>query len=258
MKVLFIGDIVGQPGRDILCRRLGEIIDGECPDVVIANAENAAGGKGLTGQVAGELFDLGVHVLTLGNHTFDRKEIEDALSDTRILRPVNYPPNVPGRGYGIYPLSNNRKIAVISLMGRVYLPDIDCPFRAMNDVLEQVAAQTANIVVDFHAEVTSEKVAMSWYLDGRVSAVIGTHTHVQTADERIMPRGTACLSDAGMTGPVDGVIGMDRDVIIKKFLTGIPQHFVVAKGNAAIQGCVIEINEATGKADTIRRINIQG
>jgi metallophosphoesterase (TIGR00282 family) len=258
MKVLFIGDIVGQPGRDILARRLNEIIDETQPDFVVANGENAAGGKGLTGTIAKELFDLGIQVLTLGNHAFDRREIEEALIDPRILRPANYPPNVPGKGWGVYAVSGGRKLAVVNLLGRVYLPAIDDPFRTANDILEKIYAETRNILVDIHAEVTSEKVAMGWYLDGRVSAVVGTHTHIPTADERIMPKGTAYLTDAGMTGPTDGVIGMDRDVVIKKFLTGIPQHFVVAKGNASVQGCVIDIDDATGQAKSIKRINIQG
>jgi metallophosphoesterase (TIGR00282 family) len=258
MRVLFIGDVIGQPGRDILVRRLAELVEAEDAGFVIVNGENAAGGKGLTPAIAGELFDLGINVITLGNHTFDRREIEDALSDSRILRPANYPPNVPGQGYGIYTLGAGKKIAVVSLMGRVYLTPIDCPFRKANEILDKIAGETSTVIVDFHAEVTSEKIAMGWYLDGRVSAVIGTHTHVPTADERILPRGTAFITDAGMTGPVDGVIGMDRDVVIKKFLTGMPQYFVVAKGNVMIQGCIIDIDDATGRATAIRRIAVQG
>jgi metallophosphoesterase (TIGR00282 family) len=192
----------------------------------------------------------------MGNHTFDRREIEDVIDQPAILRPANYPPGVPGHGWGIFSLKDGRKIAVVSLLGRIYLPDVDCPFRKMNEVLEEIYPQTRNIFVDFHAEVTSEKQAMGWYLDGRVSAVIGTHTHIPTADERILPKGTAYLTDAGMTGPSEGVIGMDKEIIIKKFLTSIPQQFVVAKGNAIIQGCCIELDESSGKAVSLRRIKV--
>ncbi len=254
MIILFIGDIVGEPGRNILERVLPDLREEYAPDFVIANAENSAGGKGLTGPVAADLFSLGVNVLTLGNHTFDRSEIENAINNQKILRPANYPPAVPGQGYGVYSVEGKGKIAVISLMGRVYMPLTDCPFRRINEVLEQTSPLAAVTIVDFHAEVTSEKVAMSWYLDGRVSAVIGTHTHVPTADERILPGGTAAFSDAGMTGPSEGIIGMDRELVLKKFLYGIPQRFTVARGQTVLQGAVIDIDETTGRARSIRRI----
>lgn len=256
MKILFIGDIVGHPGREILSRLLRNLKEQEKPDFVIANAENAAGGKGLTSAVASELFNLGIDVLTLGNHSFDRKEVEQVISNPNILRPANYPPNVPGQGYGIYNLKDGTIVSVLNLMGRVYLPAIDCPFRTANAILEKIYPHTKNIFVDFHAEVTSEKQAMGWYLDGRVSAVIGTHTHIPTADEKIMPGGTAYLTDAGMTGPSGGIIGMDRDLVIKRFLTGMHEHYVIAKDSPIMQGCFVEIDSATGKSTSIRRFSL--
>ena len=258
MKVLFVADIVGQPGREILSNRLPELKDREKPDFIIANGENAAGGKGLTAVVAQEIFNSGVNVITLGNHAFDRKEIEEAITNPRILRPANYPPNVQGKGYGVYSIDGKGKIAVINAMGRVYMPIIDCPFRGMNDVLEKISGETKVIFVDFHAEVTSERVAMGWYLDGRVSAVIGTHTHIPTADEKILPQGTAYITDAGMTGPCEGVIGMDKEIVLKRFLTGLPHPFAVAKGQNIMQGCVVEIDESTGKARSIKRFSVEG
>ncbi|MFH1368306.1 MAG: TIGR00282 family metallophosphoesterase [Elusimicrobiota bacterium] len=256
MKIIFIADIVGEPGRGIIAKTLPGLVSRENPDFVIANAENSAGGKGLTGSIAGELFGLGIDVLTLGNHTFDRKEIDTAIENPKVLRPANYPPNVPGRGWNIYTAKNGKKAAVVNLMGRVYMPIIDDPFRSANELLEIINKETKNIIVDFHAEITSEKQTMGWYLDGRVSAVIGTHTHIPTADESILPGGTAYISDSGMTGPADGVIGMDKEIIIKKYLTGIPQHFVVSKGPAVMQGCVVEINENDGKALKISRFSL--
>lgn len=258
MKVLFVADIVGQPGREILKKKLPELKNKEKPDFIIANAENAAGGKGLTPGVSTEIFLTGVNVLTLGNHAFDRKEIDSIIKDDRILRPANYPPNVPGIGWNIYNLGDSLKLAVINIMGRVYMPIIDCPFRKINEILEEVSSETKNIIVDFHAEITSEKQTYGWYLDGRVSAVIGTHTHIPTADEKILPGGTAYITDAGMTGPSQGVIGMDREVIIKKYLTGLRQHFTVAKGEAVMQGCVFDIDNNTGKALSIKRFSIEG
>ncbi|MCX5781264.1 MAG: TIGR00282 family metallophosphoesterase [Elusimicrobia bacterium] len=258
MKILFIADVVGQPGRETLCKRFPEIKEKEKPDFIIANAENAAGGKGLTGPTAREIFGCGIDVITLGNHAFDRKEIEEVINNPKILRPANYPPNVQGKGYGVYHLDGKGKIAVINIMGRIYLPNIDCPFRGINDILEIIKKETKVIIVDFHAEVTSEKNAMGWYLDGRVSAVIGTHTHIPTADEKILPLGTAYITDVGMTGPVEGVIGMDKEIVLKKFLTGLPHPFVVAKGQTVMQGCVVEIDENSGKAQSIRRFSIQG
>lgn len=255
MKVLFIGDIVGEPGRLAVKETLRELTRNTQFDFIIANGENTSGGKGLTKDVAEELFSLGVNVITLGNHTWGRKEIEQIIDDPRILRPVNFPPGVPGKGWNIYSVSgDNTKIAVINLMGRVYMPLLDCPFRSADSVLKEITLQTENIIVDFHAEITSEKQAMGWYLNGKVSAVMGTHTHVQTADERILSDGTAYLSDCGMCGSEDGVIGMDREIILKRYLTSMPYRFIVAKGNLIFNGCRIDIDKTTGKATIIESI----
>lgn len=256
MKLLFIADIVGEPGREMISKRLPGLINRENPDFVVANAENSAGGKGLTGMIAGELFGSGVDVITLGNHTFDRKEIESTIDNPKILRPANYPVGVPGNGWGVYETRAGKKIAVINLMGRVYMPILDDPFRKAGELIEKAAKETKCIFVDFHAEITSEKQTMGWYLDGRVSAMCGTHTHIPTADERVLPGGTAYITDAGMTGPSEGVIGMDKEVILKKYLTGIPQHFSIAKGASVMQGCVIEIETESGKATSIKRFSL--
>jgi len=256
MKIIFISDIIGQPGRDIVASKLPVLREKEKPFFVIANAENSAGGKGITVSIADELFALGVDVITLGNHTFDRKEAEAALSSERVLRPANYPPMAPGTGWGVYQSAEGVKVAVVNLMGRVYMPLTDCPFRAASNLLEKVSKETRNIIVDFHAEITSEKQAMGWYLDGKVSAVLGTHTHIPTADERVLPQGTAYISDSGMTGPAEGVIGMDKELVLKKFLTGIPQHFEVAKGRSIMQGCVLDIDTGSGKAQSIKRFSV--
>src|SRR3989339_495068 len=260
MIILFIADIVGQPGRDCVRKLLPELAGEKKPDIIIANAENVAGGKGLTGPLALELFDSGAQVLTLGNHAFDRKEVDSIIGDPRIVRPANYPPMVAGRGCTVITTTTGKKLAVISLMGRVYMPHTDCPFRKASEVLETMAKENPDInivFVDFHAEITSEKQAFGWFLDGRVSAVIGTHTHVQTADARILPSGTAYITDAGMTGPRDGIIGMDRDIIIKKYLTAIPHRFSVAAGPAMLNACVIDIDTDTGASTGIRIIRIE-
>lgn len=256
MKIVFIADIVGSGGRKILSDKLAGMRLKEKPDFIIANAENAAGGKGLTRAIAQELFSLGINVLTMGNHTFDRKEIIDILDDPRVLRPANYPPGVPGQGWGVYTAATNEPIGVVNLMGRVYLPLIDCPFRAADAVIEKIRHETKIVFVDMHAEVTSEKNAIVQYIDGRVTAVVGTHTHVPTADETIRPSGTAFLTDAGMTGPAEGVIGMDRDTVLKKFLTGMPQHFIEAQGRCVLQGCIVDADAGTGLARSIKRFSI--
>ncbi|MBN1621327.1 MAG: TIGR00282 family metallophosphoesterase [Endomicrobiales bacterium] len=257
-KVLFIADIVGKPGRIIIKDKLPEMIESEQPDFVIANAENSAGGKGLTEPVATELFDAGINVLTLGNHAFDRKEVEQIIDNKQILRPANYPSNVPGKGWNVYTTKNGVKLAVVNVMGRVYMPLLDCPFLTINNILEKIHPLTRNIIVDFHAEITSEKQTFGWFLDGRVSAVLGTHTHIPTADEKILPDGTAYITDTGMTGPSEGIIGMDREIIIKKYITGVPHHFVVAKGPSIMQGAIVEIDTDSGKAASIKRFSILG
>ncbi|MDR1196572.1 MAG: TIGR00282 family metallophosphoesterase [Endomicrobium sp.] len=254
MKLIFISDIVGQLGRNIVKNKLPDLIAENKPDIVIANAENAAGGKGLTPQTAKELFECGINVITLGNHAFDRHEVFDILGDCRVLRPANYPQSVAGKGYGVFVLPDGKKIAVINLIGRVHMPITDCPFAAADRIIEKVLKETKNIFVDFHAEATSEKNAMGLYLDGRVSAIVGTHTHIPTADERVLPKGTAYITDAGMTGPSEGVIGTDAKLVIQKFVTGIHKHFVLAKGKSSFQGCIIETGN-DGKALSIKRFS---
>jgi len=256
IHVVFIADIVGEPGRKIINKVLPKFKEKEKAQFVIANAENAAGGFGLTAWVAKEIINSGVEVLTLGNHVWDRKEVKEIIEEPYVLRPANYPPFTPGHGYNFYTTVEGIRIAVVNLMGRVYMPDLDCPFRCMDVLLPVIKKETNLTIVDFHAEITSEKQAMGWYLDGKVSAVIGTHTHVQTADERILPEGTAYITDSGMTGPHDGVIGIKKEIILKKYLTQIPIRFEVAKKDLSFQGVTLDLDEKTGKALSIRRFQI--
>jgi metallophosphoesterase (TIGR00282 family) len=259
LKVLFLGDIIGKPGRNAIDRNLGDLIGKNDIDIVIANGENAAGGLGISVKTAGSLLNMGIDVITTGNHVFKKREIYSLLDkEDRLLKPANYPPDTPGKGYNIYEVEKlgNLKIAVINLCGRVFVENLDCPFRTVDRILEYVSGETPIIIVDMHAEVTSEKVAMGWYLNGRVSAVVGTHTHIQTADERILPDdGTAYITDVGMVGPRDSVIGVKKENIIERFLTGMPQKFTVAREDVWINGVVIDIDEKTGKASSIKRIN---
>jgi hypothetical protein len=258
MNILFIGDVFGSPGREFLAERLPQLISSYSADFVVANGENAAGGNGLTPEVAAEVFSCGVDVMTSGNHIWDKKEIFPFLDqDRRVLRPVNYPPGVPGRGIGIYQARNGQSIAVASVCGRVFSPqNLDCPFRALEAEIPKLRMTTPAILVDFHAEATSEKMAMGWYLDGKVSAVLGTHTHVQTADETILPGGTAYITDAGMTGSVEGVIGVKRDVILKHFLTQLPARHEPAKGKRVLCGVFLQI-DSRGVARSVERIQIK-
>ena len=256
MKILFIGDVVGRPGRDILAARLRGLINTWRADLVIVNGENAAGGKGITPDVAREIFDAGADVITMGNHTWDNRAILQCIdAEPNLIRPANYPPGTPGRGYTLYELSPGRKpVAVVNLMGRVFMQAIDCPFAGIDRILKELEGITPLIFVDFHAEVTSEKIAMGWYLDGRVTAVAGTHTHVQTADERILPKGTAFISDAGMTGPRDSVLGVDPQIIIRKFTTQMPVRHELAEGQKTLNGIFVEAEENTGRASKLVRI----
>ncbi len=254
MKVLFIGDIVGRPGRNSLKAHLHTLVERYRVDFVIANGENAAGGFGITVKAAEELYSLGVHVLTSGNHIWDKKEAISHLDkEDRILRPHNYPPGTPGRGSIIYPLGG-RQVAVLNLQGRVFMPNIDCPFRAADEEVKRLAEETDIIIVDFHAEATSEKVAIGYYLDGRVSAVVGTHTPVQTADEKILPGGTAYITDVGMTGPENSTIGVKNEQVLERFLYQVPTRFEVPKGPTVFSAVVIEINDDTGRATAIQRL----
>lgn len=246
MRILFIGDIVGAPGRRIIQDRLADTVAQQGIELVIANCENAASGFGITPRLAEELLESGIEVLSGGNHIFDRKEILEYFPhQPRLLRPANYPPGTPGSGLYIGKTAKNGvSYAVLNVQGRVFMAAIDCPFRTVDRELARIRQDVRVVIVDHHAETTSEKQAMGWYLDGRVTAVIGTHTHVATADERVLPGGTAYITDVGMTGPHDGVIGMDRPGIVKKFLDGLPSRFEVAAGDVQMNCVVVDADEA--------------
>lgn len=257
VNILFIGDIVGKPGRQAVSRELHRLVDRYHVDVVIANGENASGGFGITAESARELFACGIHLFTSGNHIWDKKEALEYLKhEERILRPANYPEGAPGKGRTVTVTPAGVKVGVINLEGRVFMDNLDCPFRAADREIAALADLTKVILVDFHAEATSEKTSLGWYLDGRVSAVVGTHTHVQTADERILSSGTAYITDVGMTGAFDSVIGVRKDEPIQKFLTQLPAKFEVAKKDLRLNGVVVTIDEATGHAVGIERVNI--
>jgi 2',3'-cyclic-nucleotide 2'-phosphodiesterase len=255
MKILFIGDVVGSPGRDMIVEYLPKLKSKYRPQFTIINGENAAGGKGITEKIYRQFLEKGANVITLGNHTWDNREIFDFINDAKyMVRPANFPEGTPGKGL-VFVNLNGIEIAVINLQGRTFLPPLDCPFRKADELVKAAKAKTNIIFVDFHAEATSEKQAMGWYLDGKVSAVVGTHTHVQTADKRILPNGTAYITDVGMTGPYDGILGMDREVVLKRFLTSLPVRFEVPKtGRNQLSACLIEIDAKTGiskRIDTI-------
>jgi hypothetical protein len=256
MKLLFIGDIVGRPGRDLVRRHLKALAASQAVDLVIANGENAAGGAGITRENTNELLASGIDVITSGNHVWDKREtLEFIGAEPRLIRPANYPAGTPGRGSYLARGRNGVQVGVVNVMGRVFLHALDDPFRVAEREIERVRDEGAQVVfVDMHAETTSEKMALGWYLDGKVSAVVGTHTHVQTADERILPGGTAYLTDVGMTGPHDGVIGMDREAVIARFMSGLPVRFEPATGDARLHGVTITADPATGKATAIERI----
>ncbi len=253
MKILFIGDIVGSPGRGAVKALVPKLKKEKAIDFVIANAENSSGGTGLTQKSAEELFDSGCDCLTSGDHIWKLKEVFKIIDHPYVLRPLNLAPAVPGRGYCILK-KNDLKLGVINLQGRVFMPAIECPFRAVREAVLQIRKETNCLLVDIHAEATSEKVAMGYFLDGEVSAVCGTHTHIQTADEKILPKGTAYISDAGMCGPYDSVIGQEKVRIIERFLTGMPVKFEVASGDVQLCGVIVDIDEASGKARGIERI----
>jgi len=257
MRILFIGDIVGKAGRQAIEGVLEKVITEHKIEFTIANGENAAGGMGITPPIAIEILDQGVDVLTSGNHIWTKKEIFPFLDqEPRILRPANYPPKVPGRGSGIFPLGNGLKVGVLNLEGRVFMKHLDCPFRVGEKEIELLRKETNIILVDFHAEATSEKMAMGWFLNGKVSAVMGTHTHVQTSDERILDEGTAYITDVGMTGPLNSVIGIRKGVALERLLTQIPWKFDVATEEIELQGVVIEVDSKTGKSKNIQRIKV--
>jgi 2',3'-cyclic-nucleotide 2'-phosphodiesterase len=261
LNILFIGDIFGSAGRKIVREHIGHVRDSHNVELVIINAENAAGGFGVTPQIAEDLFDMGADVLTTGNHVWDKRELLEYLNSApadsqdrprRVLRPANFEPGVPG--YGIFEGTTQSGVdyAVIDLMGKVFMNGTNNPFLAANEILAGIRARV--IVVDFHGEATSEKVAMGWHLDGRVTAVLGTHTHVPTADERILPGGTAYQTDVGMSGPYDSVIGVEKDLVLHRFLTGMPGKFEAARGNPKMCAALITCDPATGRASAIQRI----
>ena len=256
MTILFIGDIVGRPGRDLVQKGLRAVVEHYDVDFTIANAENAAAGFGLTRDIGDTLLDWGIDVMTSGNHIWDKKEVLEYIpGEPRLLRPANFPAGVPGRGSCVAQTRDGRSVGVINLMGRVFMAPLDDPFAVALREIDAVRHRARIIFVDVHAEATSEKIAMGWHLDGRVTAVIGTHTHVQTADERILPGGTAYLTDAGMTGPHDSIIGMEKEPSLSRFLNGMPAKFEPAAGNPRLNGAVIEADDKTGRATKITRIS---
>src|SRR3989338_1709313 len=255
MNILFIGDIVGSPGREAIQKLLPALTKEYKLDFVIANAENAAGGSGITPRVAEELFAAGVNVLTSGDHIWKKREIFEMIAqEERILRPANFPAGAPGRGFSLFTSRKGLKVGVVNVSGRVFMEALERPFKTSLRAQEELSKETKIIIVDIHAEATSEKVALGWYLDGRVSAVLGTHTHIQTADEKILPKGSAYITDVGMTGPCDSVIGRRIEDVLERFLTQIPIRFEVARENVQLQGAVLDIDEDTGKARSIVRI----
>jgi len=255
MRILFIGDIVGKPGRQAIEGLLERTVSEHQIDFTVANGENAAGGMGITPSIASDFLDLGVDVLTSGNHIWAKKEIIPFLDDEeRLLRPANYPGGAPGRGAGVFRLGSGRKVGVVNLEGRVFMRNLECPFRVGEREIEMLRAETPIILVDFHAEASSEKMALAWFLNGKASAVLGTHTHVQTADERILSGGTAYITDVGMTGPLASVIGIRKQVAIERFLTQIPWKFEVATEEIELQGVILDVEEETGKSRSIQRI----
>ena len=258
LRALLIGDVVGGPGRRIMTQKLSDLRKACAADFCVANAENASGGSGLTRANAREVFDAGVDVITMGDHVWKRKEIIQVIeTEPRLLRPQNYSPLAAVSGMGIYTLPGGQNIAVLNLIGRVFMKPADCPFRAADDALRQLAPHTPNILVDMHAEATAEKIAMGWHLDGRVTCLFGTHTHVQTADERVLPKGTAFICDVGMTGPYDSVLGRRRDRVLKATLTQMPASFDVARGDVRISGAVVTFDPDTGKAESIERVHVR-
>ncbi|RXZ77892.1 TIGR00282 family metallophosphoesterase [Paenibacillaceae bacterium] len=254
MKVLFIGDIVGNVGRNALKRVLPVLRDKHNPHIIIANGENAAAGRGITAAIARDFFQWGVHGITMGNHTWDNKDIFEWIDDEpRLVRPANYVPEAPGQGVAII-RANGKELAIVNLQGRTFLPPIDCPFRKADEILDELGGRVKHIFVDFHAEATSEKIAMGWYLDGRASLVVGTHTHVQTNDDTILPEGTAYITDVGMVGSKEGVLGMERKAVEHRFLTQMPTRFVVDEGKWHFHAVLADLDDATGKARSLTKI----
>jgi 2',3'-cyclic-nucleotide 2'-phosphodiesterase len=254
MKILFVGDVVGSPGRKMVQEYLPKLKKKFQPNITIINGENAAGGKGITEKIYNQFLEWGAQAITLGNHAWRNKEIFDFIEGAKfLLRPANFPDGSPGKGM-VFLQHNGLDIAVINIQGRTFMDMIDCPFKKVDQLIEEAKKRTSIIFVDFHAEATSEKQAMGWYLDGKVTAVVGTHTHVQTADNRILPKGTAYITDVGMTGPYDGILGVDKESVIKKFLTSLPVRFEVSEGRTQLNAVLIEVDVKTGLAKSINRI----
>lgn len=258
MQILILGDVMGRPARRAVKAVLPSLIKNHGVDLVVANAENAAGGMGVDVKSAEELFAAGAQVLTSGNHIWKKKEIYAYLDDqANLIRPANFPPGAPGRGWCAWQDHGGLRALIINLQGRVFMPNhVDDPFRCVDGILKEKHSHSPVVIVDMHAEATSEKSAMGWYLDGRVSVVYGTHTHVQTADERILPGGTAYITDVGMCGPLDSVIGMERETVIKGFLNQLPRPFEVAQDNVVLQGVIVNVDEQTGRAQDIQRLRV--
>jgi metallophosphoesterase (TIGR00282 family) len=257
-RILFVGDVVGRPGRRALRHLAPNLLEEESPDFVVINAENSAGGFGITWNSVHALFDAGADVLTNGNHTWDKREaIEIVEQDRRVIRPENYPPGTPGKGHGIFESRSGVKVGVVNLLGRVFMDPKDCPFRLGRRILEEMLRETPILLVDFHAEATSEKGAFAWHVDGLASAVFGTHTHVPTGDARILPGGTAFQTDVGMTGAYEGVIGMGRDGALRRFLTGLPTRFEPAESDLRLDAVAVDVDPRSGRALSIRRIQKQ-
>ena len=257
MRILFIGDIVGRPGRELVRQGLQPIAEHHRIDLVIANAENAAAGFGITREIGEQLLDWGVDVMTSGNHIWDKKEALDYIGiEPRLLRPANYPAGAPGRGSYLVRTRDNVSVGVVNVMGRVFMVNIDDPFAVVLKEIEELKQRARIVFVDFHAEATSEKIAMGWHLDGKVTAVVGTHTHVQTADERVLPRGTAYITDVGMTGPHDSIIGVDIAAALGKFLTALPAKFETATANPRLNGVIVDADPQSGRATGIERLSL--
>src|SRR5205809_5701473 len=256
VRILFIGDIVGRPGRELVRRGLSALVEHHAIDLVIANVENAAAGFGITREIGDQLLDWGVGVMTSGNHIWDKKEALDYIgAEARLLRPANFPAGAPGNGRYLARSDAGHSVGVINVMGRIFMLPIDDPFAVVLREIEALRARTRIIFVDFHAEATSEKIAMGWHLDGKVTALIGTHTHVQTADERILPKGTAYLTDVGMTGPHDSIVGVEIEAALSRFLTGLPARFEPATGNPRLHAAIVEANDRTGLATAVERLS---
>jgi metallophosphoesterase (TIGR00282 family) len=257
VRILFIGDIVGRPGRELVRQGLQAIVEHHQIDLVIANAENSAAGFGITREIGDQLLDWGVDVMTSGNHIWDKKEALDYIgAEPRLLRPANYPAGAPGNGSYLARTRDGRSAGVVNVMGRVFMLNIDDPFAVVLREIEALKQRTRVVFVDFHAEATSEKIAMGWHLDGKVTAMVGTHTHVQTADERILPKGTAYLTDVGMTGPHDSIIGVEIAAALGRFLTALPQKFETATGNPRLNAVIVDADEHTGRATSIERLSL--